>query len=77
MHGRIYAERYELFAPQVKVGASAREIVLTSECPDDRNSFEQPKWVAPRENTIEIAGPKFTYTLPKHSFVVLRLKEAK
>ncbi len=51
----------------------ARAIVLTSENPEDENSFEDPHKVAPRTEEFTLAGPRFTRSFPGNSFTVLRL----
>jgi alpha-L-arabinofuranosidase len=53
--------------------AGAKAWVLTSASPDDANSFETPTKVAPREETVTIAGPRFPPAFPAHSLTVLRL----
>jgi alpha-L-arabinofuranosidase len=56
-----------------KLGADAQAIVLTSENATDENSLENPTKVAPRTETVAIAGPTFTRTLPGNSLTVLRI----
>ena len=55
-----------------KVGPTGKVVLLTGPRPDDVNSFEQPRKVAPRELSGE-ASPKFQQTLPPSSFTVLRI----
>ena len=54
---------------------AARAIVLTSASADDENSFEEPRKVAPREETIAISAATFTRTLAANSFTVVRIGE--
>jgi alpha-L-arabinofuranosidase len=56
------------------VQPSAAISVLTSANPEDENSLEEPRKVAPVERTITFAGPRFRHTFPAHSVSVLRLK---
>jgi alpha-L-arabinofuranosidase len=55
------------------IAPSAKAIVLTSTSPDDENSFDQPKKVSPREETIHAGGPQFEYTFPPWSFTIVRV----
>jgi alpha-N-arabinofuranosidase len=58
------------------VAPAARAIVLTSGSPDAENSFAAPTTVAPREEAVPLAGPRFPYTFPADSLTILRLKPA-
>lgn len=51
----------------------ARRITLAG-LPDDVNTMEEPSKVAPKEDTVEIAGAVSHVTLPAHSVTVLRVK---
>ncbi|HWC60143.1 MAG TPA: alpha-L-arabinofuranosidase C-terminal domain-containing protein, partial [Verrucomicrobiae bacterium] len=42
--------------------------------PDDTNSITQPKKVVPVTTTVANVQPEFTYTVPAHAIVVLKLK---
>jgi alpha-N-arabinofuranosidase len=42
--------------------------------PEDLNSLDQPRNVVPVETTFHPDSPSFSYTLPAHSIVVLKLK---
>ena len=56
-----------------KVAAQkARRIVLEGK-PDDINTLEQPLRVAPKEDTVEIAGAVSQVTFAPHSLTVLRM----
>jgi alpha-L-arabinofuranosidase len=59
-----------------RLAADARVFVLTSEDPNDGNSFEAPTKVIPREESMPIAGPVFARTFPACSLTVLRLNTA-
>ncbi|MPN60644.1 hypothetical protein SDC9_208375 [bioreactor metagenome] len=51
----------------------ARRITLTG-APDDVNTMEAPALVAPKEDTVAVAGAVTRITLPPHSLTVLRVK---
>jgi alpha-N-arabinofuranosidase len=59
-----------------KVGPAGKAILLTSPRLDDINSFEQPRKVAPRELSRQIASPQFNEAVPPSSFLVLRIPVA-
>ncbi|HEY8966798.1 MAG TPA: alpha-L-arabinofuranosidase C-terminal domain-containing protein [Candidatus Methylacidiphilales bacterium] len=50
---------------------AGRAIVLTSDSPDDMNSFEQPDKVAPREEPVPACGKDYRRLLPPWSLTVL------
>jgi len=52
-------------------------VILTSNSPDDENSFSQPRRVAPVSKIIEGVSNRLTISLPPYSLTVLKLKEAK
>lgn len=54
-----------------------RAWVLTSAGPEDENSFEAPTKIAPREEPIQAAAPRFSHTFPADSVTVLRLKSGR
>ncbi len=58
------------------VSALKSKIMVTtlSAKPDDTNSIDQPKNVAPVVTTLSGSAPSFTYTLPPTSVVVLTLR---
>jgi len=51
----------------------ARRITLTG-APDDVNTMEAPARVAPKEDTVAVAGAVTRITLPPHSLTLLRVK---
>ena len=57
-----------------KVAAQKAKRVTLSGHPEDVNTMEQPLLVAPKEDTVEIAGPVASLTLAPHSLTVLRIK---
>lgn len=67
----IHLEGTESYASE------ARAIVLTSNHPDDENSFSQPFKVAPVTTTLRGVRRRFTHTFPPHSLTILRLKPRK
>jgi alpha-L-arabinofuranosidase len=58
----------------VKVKPTATAAVLTSDSPDDENSFEAPARVAPKCAELHNIGSQFRYTFPANSVTVMRLK---
>ncbi|MCX7597978.1 MAG: alpha-L-arabinofuranosidase [Armatimonadetes bacterium] len=58
------------------VRADARAIILTASGPDAENSLDEPRRVAPVENSFRCPGPEFSYRFPSYSLSVLRLKSA-
>ena len=56
------------------IAATGRAIVLTSASPDDENSFDEPRKVAPKEDILQNIGPSFRHTFPAHSATVLRVR---
>ena len=54
--------------------ASKGSAITLAGNPDDSNSITQPKNVIPLATTTRGVKPDFTYTLPPHSIVVLKLK---
>jgi alpha-L-arabinofuranosidase len=57
------------------LASSAKVMTLTGNSPDDENSLEYPKRVAPVESKLEGVAPSFRYTFPPHSLTVIVLKE--
>ncbi|HEY8993154.1 MAG TPA: alpha-L-arabinofuranosidase C-terminal domain-containing protein [Lacunisphaera sp.] len=49
-------------------------VITLSANPEDTNSIRRPKNVVPVTTTVSGIKPGFTYTMPPHSIVVLRLK---
>jgi alpha-L-arabinofuranosidase len=56
------------------IAPQAQAFVLTSESPDDANSFESPTHVAPREEKLTLSGASFKRTLAPNSFTVIRVR---
>jgi alpha-N-arabinofuranosidase len=54
--------------------ASTATAITLAANPDDSNSISQPKQVVPVTKTIRGVKPRFSYTLPPNSIVVLKLK---
>jgi alpha-L-arabinofuranosidase len=57
-----------------KVPAQKARRVMLSGRPDDVNTMEEPLKVAPKEDTVEIAGAVSQVTLPANSLTILRIK---
>lgn len=57
-----------------QVEPTARAIVLAGNSPDDENSFERPRNVAPVESTVSGIAGSFTHTFPAYSVTVMRVK---
>ena len=53
---------------------SKAAVITLSANPEDTNSIRRPRNVVPVTTTISGVKPGFTYTLPPHSIVVLKLK---
>lgn len=62
-------------AAPVAFAPTARVTVLTGAAPTDENSLATPEKIAPRTETLSVAGPRLRYTFAPHSLTVLRLKE--
>ena len=60
-----------------KIAPEGTAIVLTSNSPEDENSFTDPTCVAPVAQKVSGLGPSFHYTLRPHSVTVVRLEEAR
>ena len=58
----------------VKVMSIATAAMLTSDSPDDENSFEAPARVAPKYTELHNIGSQFRYTFPANSVTVIRMK---
>ena len=54
--------------------ASKASAITLAGNPEDSNSITQPKKIVPLTTTVRGIKPAFTYTLPPHSIVVLKLK---
>jgi alpha-L-arabinofuranosidase len=50
-------------------------ITLTSANPEDENTLEQPRRVAPVTKTVSGVGKRFEYTFPAYSLTILRFGE--
>jgi alpha-L-arabinofuranosidase len=55
-----------------QIGQGAQVIVLTSVNPTDENTFDQPTKIAPRSETLRVAGPHFVHSFPAHSLTIVR-----
>jgi alpha-L-arabinofuranosidase len=60
-----------------KVAPEGAALVLTSDDPNDENSFAQPTRVAPVALPAKGLGPSFRYTFLPHSLTILRMKAEK
>jgi alpha-L-arabinofuranosidase len=56
-----------------RVAPSGTAIVLAGE-PSAMNSIEEPRKVAPVQETVANTAPSFHRTFPPHSLTILRLK---
>jgi alpha-L-arabinofuranosidase len=56
-----------------KFATTGKEIVLSSERPDDENSLDHPNKVVPRTGTFAVPGPMFHREFPGNSVTILRL----
>jgi alpha-N-arabinofuranosidase len=64
----------ELKLAGVNVAAQKAKRILLTGHPDDVNTTDQPLRVAPKEDTVEIAGAVSTVTLAPYSLTILRIK---
>jgi alpha-N-arabinofuranosidase len=55
-------------------GWRVRATELTSAKPDDENSLDQPRKVAPAEHELIFATPGFTHAFPAYSVTVMRMR---
>lgn len=55
--------------------ADAKSWVLSSGDLNDVNSFQEPRKIAPREETLAVTGATFARVLPPNSFTVLRIPQ--
>lgn len=53
---------------------SGSSTVMTSDSPDNENSFTNPDKIKPETRPLAVNSPSFAYTFPKYSVTVLRLK---
>ena len=58
-----------------QLAPTGKAYVLASSDPEAENSFDEPTKVAPKEETVHLAGTSFHHTFPAHSVTVLRLKQ--
>lgn len=56
------------------VSAEGTEVRLTSDFPNDENSFDAPRRVSPVKRKVSGLGKSFRYTFPAHSVTILRMK---
>jgi alpha-L-arabinofuranosidase len=54
------------------VGSTVPAIVLAGE-PGDENSIAEPEHIAPREESLTIAGPRFEHTFAPNSLTILKI----
>lgn len=57
----------------IRSGAKGKLIVLSAESLEDRNTFEKPDLISPRESVITAKGPALKLSLKARSFNVIRL----
>lgn len=57
-----------------KVEPQGTAVVLTSESPEDENSFSEPKNVSPVALPLNGLGPRFYYTFRPYSLTILHLR---
>ncbi len=61
----------------VDVTPSGKVVTLQAENPNDENTMDNPRKIIPREKRFKRFGREFSYTFPKYSFTVLRIKVEK
>ena len=57
-----------------QVEPTARAIVMAGKSPEQENSFDLPKAIAPVESTVSGVAGSFTHTFPAYSVTVMRVK---
>lgn len=73
VNGSAQTQPTDVSLSGASIGPSAKEIVLSSERPEDENSLERPDKVLPRTRTFPVGGSKFPHEFPGNSVTVLRL----
>ena len=68
------AESLKIEIKGVASFASKADAIVLAGNLDDSNSMAQPRKVVPVTKTVRGVKPGFTYTMPPHSIVVLKLK---
>jgi alpha-N-arabinofuranosidase len=58
------------------VKATGEAEVMSADSPDETNSLQDPKRIAPETSAIHGLGKSFTRTFPPYSVTVLRLKSS-
>lgn len=56
------------------IASKGTAILLTSNSPEDENSFAEPTKVVPVTKAVKELGERFKYVFPPHSLTILRLK---
>lgn len=57
-----------------KLAPEATVVTLADPEPTAENSVDAPTRIVPRESTVRVSAPEFTYTFPPNSISILRLK---
>jgi len=65
--------RIQVLGPLV-LEPQAESVTMSAASPADTNSIEDPKKVAPADETIDGVSPDFTHTFPAYSISVVKLK---
>ncbi len=73
VNGSTQTQSTDLNFTGARFGAMAKEIVLSSQRPEDENSLDHPDKVAPRTSTFALTGPTFRREFPGNSVTILRL----
>ena len=73
VNARETAETLQLQVKGVSSLASTATAITLAAEPEDTNSITEPKKVVPIATTVPLR-PAFTYRMPPHSIVILKLK---
>ena len=68
------AESLQIEIKGVGSVASKASVTTLAGSPEDTNSIRDPRHIVPLTTTLRHLQPSFTYTVPPHSIVVLKLK---
>ncbi len=74
--GRVDLDRVSLFPEKTWKNRrnGLRADLVTSDHPEDENSFAEPDRVTPREERVKLEGPGFDRAFAPHSLTILRVK---
>jgi alpha-L-arabinofuranosidase len=56
------------------LAATGSLTLLTSDKPEDENSFDAPAKIVPRSSTLPVPGPTFMHTFPPYSLSIIKVR---